>query len=202
MPYEYRQLTREKRAELLKQRLAAGHPPHSPPHPDSDQALYLLTAACYHHQNHMTKPERRSALLEARLELHSTANSELVAWVILPNHYHLLARVADPASLGHMFQTVHGRLSRQWNLEDDTPRRKVWYCYSDRAIRSERHYYTTLNYIHYNPVKHGWCESPYDWTHSSVMLFLERYGREWLQDLWVRYPVRQYGRGWDDFPGR
>jgi putative transposase len=98
-----------------------------------------------------------------------------------------------------MFRLVHGPAARHWNLEDDTLGRKVWYRFADRAIRSERHYYTTLNYIHYNPVKHGWAKSPYDWGESSVHWYLEHYGRECLRDLWTRYPVRDYGRGWDDF---
>ena len=42
--YEYRKLTPEQRAELVQQRLARGHPPHSPPHPIRDQPFYLLTA--------------------------------------------------------------------------------------------------------------------------------------------------------------
>ncbi|MEL6457050.1 MAG: hypothetical protein AAFQ91_02195 [Cyanobacteria bacterium J06621_15] len=74
----------------------------------------------------------------------------------------------------------------------------MWCSFSDRAIRSERHYYTTLNYINYNPVKHNWSKSPYDWVESSVHWYLEYYGREWLRNCWVEYPVRQYGKGWDD----
>jgi hypothetical protein len=29
-------------------------------------------------------------------------------------------------------------------------------------------------------------------------LDLEHNGREWLRDLWRRYPLRSYGQGWDD----
>ena len=116
----------------------------------------------------------------------------------MPNHYHLLAHVTDFDSLGKLFQAVHGSTSRQWNLEDDTSGRKVWYHYTDRAIRSERHYYTTLNYIHYNPVKHHYVNSPYDWTESSVHWYLAHYNRDWLRDLWVSHPLKSYGDGWDD----
>ena len=35
---------------------------------------------------------------------------------------------------------------------------------------------------------------------SSVHWYREQYGRAWLQDLWTRYPVRDYGRNWDDLP--
>jgi putative transposase len=91
-----------------------------------------------------------------------------------------------------------GITSRQWNLEDKSAKRKIWYKFSDRAIRCDRHYYTTLNYIHYNPVKHGYVRSPYDWTESSVGWYLETCGRQWLRDSWVEYPVLDYGRGWDN----
>ena len=77
--------------------------------------------------------------------------------------------------------------------------RKVWYRWCDRAIRSERHYYTTLNYIHYNPVKHSLVKSPYEWVESSVHWYLQAYGRQWLRDSWTQYPVQDYGSDWDVF---
>ncbi|EKQ68339.1 hypothetical protein OsccyDRAFT_2867 [Leptolyngbyaceae cyanobacterium JSC-12] len=100
--------------------------------------------------------------------------------------------------IAKILHRIHGSTSRQWNLEDQTVGRKVWYAYSDRAIRSERHYHTTLNYIHYNPVKHGWSDSPYHWSCSSVHWYLEQQGRDFLRDAWVRYPIKDYGKEWDD----
>ena len=196
--YEYRKLTPEQRAELVRQRKARGFPPHAPPHPVRDMPFYLLTATCYEHAHHMTTSERRQWVLNALFEQFTAKGMEICAWVILPNHYHLLVRVTDFDLLSSIFRRVHGLSARQWNLEDTTPGRKVWYRYADRAIRSERHYYTTLNYIHYNPVKHKHVQSPYSWVESSVHWYLEHYGREWLRDVWVQYPVRQYGKGWDD----
>jgi putative transposase len=197
--YEYRKLTPEQRAELTQQRRALGYPPHSPPHLVRDQPFYLLTATCYEHACQMESQARREQILDSLFEQFVTAGMEIHAWVVLPNHYHLLVHVTDFDALGSVFRLVHGPTARQWNLEDNTSGRKVWYRFSDRAIRSERHYYTTLNYIHYNPVKHGWVASPYDWAESSVHWYLEHHGRGWLRDLWVRYPLRAYGRGWDDF---
>jgi putative transposase len=211
--YEYRQLTPEEQAEIVQQRLAKGYPPHRPPHPIQNQSFYLLTAACYEHQCHINSEERRKRLLDLLFERFVDVGIELRGWVILPNHYHVLVYLGamseggkdlSPYStqykpLEKALKHVHGATSRQWNLEDNTVGRKVWYAYSDRAIRSERHYYTTLNYIHYNPVKHGWSESPYDWSYSSVHWYLEQQGREWLRDSWVKYPVQDYGKEWDDF---
>ena len=196
--YEYRRLTAEQRAELVQQRLARGDPPHSPPHLVYDDTYYLLTATCYDHLFHMHDPLRRRQVLDAHFEKFITAGMEIQAWAVLPNHYHLLVHVTSFEALGDIFRLVHGPTARDWNLQDDALGRKVWYRFADRAIRSERHYYTTLNYIHYNPVKHGWAKSPYDWKESSIHWYLVYKGREWLRDLWVRYPVRDYGFGWDD----
>lgn len=166
--YEYRKLTPEQRRELIEERLAKGYPPHRPPHLKVDQAHYLLTAACYEHQPHINSPERRQELLDLLFEQFISAGMQILAWVVLINHYHLLVHVTDTKQLGELFRMVHGRTSFVWNGEDGMRGRKVWYRYSDRLIRSERHYYTTLNYIHYNPVKHGLVDSPYDWEWSSV----------------------------------
>ncbi len=197
--YEYRKLSEKERAELVKERLAKGHPPHQPPHLVRDQHTYLLTAACYEHKDHINTLTRRQQLLNLLFEQFIIYGMEIVAWVILTNHYHLLARINQFDDLGCIFRTVHGSTSFEWNGEENLRGRKVWYRYSDRAIRSERHYYTTLNYIHYNPVKHKLVDSPYDWQQSSIHWYLNHQGREWLRENWVRYPLRDYGKKWDDF---
>ena len=197
--YEYRRLTLAQRAELVQQRLARGYPPHEPPHPVRNQEFYFITAACYEHKCHIRDESRRQQLLNLLFDAFVTAGMEIRAWVFLPNHYHLLLHLTNFDELSCLFRLVHGRTSHKWNREDNVTGRKVWYRYSDRAIRSERHYYTTLNYIHYNPVKHGWVKYPYDWSASSVHWYLEHHGRQWLRDSWVEYPVRDYGKDWDDF---
>ena len=119
------------------------------------------------------------------------------AWVVLTNHYHFLVQITEFDALHEIFRLVHGRSSFEWNNEENTRGRKVWFRYSDRLIRSQRHYNTTLNYIHYNPVKHGLVTGPYDWQWSSIHWYLAAYGREWLRDLWRHFPVREYGQKWD-----
>jgi len=196
--YEYRTLTSEQREQLVQERLANGYPPHQPPHPLREEAYYLLTASCYEHKNHLHLAQRRQTLLDLLFAEFIASGVVIRAWVVLLNHYHLLVHVKDFDELGVIFRQVHGPTALEWNKQDKTRGRKVWYRYSDRLIRSERHYYTTLNYIHYNPVKHRLVDSPYDWTWSSVHWYLENEGRQWLRDLWSSFTVRNYGSGWDD----
>ena len=160
--------------------------------------MYLVSAACYEHRALIGSAERRSEL-EAAL-IHGAAALEGVqvdAWVVLPNHYHVLVE-CDFNMFRGWIGRLHNRKATQWNREDGTPGRKVWYRFLDRAIRSERHYYASLNYVHANPVKHGWVSDATEWRWSSLGAYLEVIGRDELAQWWRKYPVDNYGRGWDD----
>jgi putative transposase len=196
--YEYRNLTPEEQAKIVCDRTAKGYPPHSPPHLVQDYEYYLITATCYEHKCRMNSTLRRQQLLNQLFDILINEGMEILAWVILPNHYHLLMHGVTFKKLSPLLRSIHGPLARQWNLEDNITG-KLWCSYCDRAIRCERHYYTTLNYIHYNPVKHNWTNSPYNWIESSIHWYLENYGKDWLRSSWVEYPVKDYGKGWDDF---
>lgn len=48
-------------------------------------------------------------------------------------------------------------------------------------IRDEKDYSAHCDYIHYNPVKHGWAKSPRDWPYSTFHRFAEagHYPSDW-----------------------
>ena len=48
------------------------------------------------------------------------------AWVVLPNHYHLLIEAADLALTLSALGRLHGRSSFDWNTQDQARGRKVW----------------------------------------------------------------------------
>lgn len=194
--YTYRNLSPEQKAEVVRQRLQKGYPPHSPPHPIADSSHYIITATCYEHKHRLHTSQRRQQLLDRLFETFTRENIEILAWVILTNHYHLLTTTVNFPWLSREIRLIHGRFARQWNQEDGVTG-KIWYSYSDRAIRSETHYYTVLNYIHYNPVKHNLVSSPYDWQESSVHWYRQEKGRDWLRDCWIEYPLKDYGKEWE-----
>jgi putative transposase len=125
---------------------------------------------------------------------------ELIAWVILPNHYHCLICIHSLNHVSAALQHLHGATSRAWNIEDNlTGKRRVWYKFVDTYIRNEAHLHLAFNYIHYNPVKHGYVSSIYDWHWSSLSLYYNDLGKDWLRDHWKSYtPPPDFGRGWDD----
>jgi putative transposase len=74
----------------------------------------------------------------------------------------------------------------------------VWYKFSDRMIRNEAHFYQALNYIHVNPMKHGYVKDPYEWLWSSLQSYYDSRGRDWLREQWRSYPPGDFGMGRDD----
>jgi putative transposase len=121
------------------------------------------------------------------------------AWCVLSNHYHVLVQIGDIRFFTKTLGQLHGRTSHQMNAEDGQRGRQVWHRAQDRCMRSERHFYTTLNYIHNNPVKHGYVTRWPAWPFSSFPWYLQTYGREWVYDVWREYPVNRYGAAWDNF---
>ena len=112
-------------------------------------------------------------------------------------HYHVLLRTDNIEALRHEMGLLHGRTAYNWNGEDAQRGRKVWFNCVDRAIKSHRHFWATINYIHNNPVKHGYVDDWQDWLWSSAAEFLERVGRERALQIWREFPVLDYGKKWD-----
>jgi len=200
MPYEYRRLPPEEREEVVNYRRARGYPLHAPPHPFRESGAYLISAANFEHKALIEAPERRTEF-EMRLlnVLHSIVN-DLIAWVVLPNHYHFLALVQSLDHISAALKQLHGTTSREWNIADNlTGKRRVWYKFADTYIRNEAHLHAAFNYIHYNPVKHGYVTDPYDWHWSSLPLYYDDWGKSRLRDHWQMYPPSpDFGKGWDD----
>jgi putative transposase len=195
--YEFRKLTPTEKEELLRYRLQQGYPLHAPPHPHRGEGTFIITAATFEHRHLLSTSERRTNFELALIKTFCDLEMELIAWVVLPNHYHVLMNAQKIEGVSGGLKRLHGRTSREWNQLDDANQRRVWYKYSDRKIRGERHYYATLNYIHHNPVKHGYVSLEQDWPWSSWRLYAQDYGSEWLREKREQYPVLDYGAGWD-----
>lgn len=92
----------------------------------------------------------------------------LHAWVIMPNHVHVLFTPTDSHSLADILHswksyTTH-RANRILNRQG-----KFWQEESfDRYIRDEKHFLAAIDYIESNPVKASLCLSNENWEFSSA----------------------------------
>jgi REP-associated tyrosine transposase len=195
--YSYRDMTPEQRDRVIEDRRRKHQPWHSPPHYDfQGRCHYIISASCYEHRHIIGKsPKRMSACEEWVMQ--SCREADIYAWCILPNHYHILLRTEQIKALLKKLGEFHGRSSFHWNGEDGQRGRTCWYNGFERYIRSERHFWASLNYIHNNPVHHGYVGKWQDWIWSSAGEFLLQYGREEALRIWREYPLLGYGKKWD-----
>ena len=185
---------------MLAFRQQMERPWHGPPHREGWQTTqYHITAACYEHAPIIGhSPERMDAFTGALLTALSEARAQVHVWCVLPNHYHALVTTDELKPLTTALGQLHGHPSFLWNKEDDVRGRHCWHRATDRAMRGERHFWATVNYIHHNPVRHGYVSKWQDWPWSSVHAYMAELGREEMEARWREYPVLKYGEGWDD----
>ena len=164
-------------------------PSHHPPHIYVDQTWYMITASTLKHAPFLSSEAAKVLVRDKLLELVQIYEISLRAWVILNNHYHLLLKTNVGRDLSRCIGRLHGNTSKQLNLQEGVVGRQIWHNYWDSCIRTERDLWTRFNYIHQNPVNHGYVRNMKHWPFSSYHYYLKEKGFEWLQDCWQRYPV-------------
>jgi putative transposase len=60
--------------------------------------------------------------------------------------------------------------SRRHKGEQAIWQRRFW----EHRIRDEQDFSHHIEYIHYNPVKHGYAKRPIDWAHSSIHRYIRQ----------------------------
>ena len=195
--YRYRKLSKEEQNELIKYRRQSEYPLHEPPR-SLGQSNFIITAATYEHRNIFLNESNLEGFYARTLESLLRLDFQPIAWVFLPNHYHILLPIKDMKKLSECIRKLHSMSSAFMNRLDHTLGRKVWYSFSDRKMRNEWHMQASIHYIHYNPVKHGWITDPQQWPWSSIHKFIELLGTEKLNSEAQRYDLSLYGRSWDD----
>ena len=198
--YRWRHMTPEERQDALDERRVNRRPWHSPPHYHSEFTnRYLFTAACLNHRSYIGHSRQRLTDFEGKLlEAAEASTDSIVAWVILPNHYHFLGIAPNALDTLAELGRLHGRTSYLWNGEENQRGRQVWHNAAETAMKSDGHFWATINYIHHNPVKHGHVKCWQDWPWSSAHSYLDEVGREKAEGIWRKYPIDDYGKGWDD----
>ena len=165
---------------------------HHPPHIYQDNTWYMITASIYESQR-ILRPGEHKGFFRDQLEVYTrTFEIRLAAWVILDDHYHILIKIRAGSNLTGFIRKLHGRVAYELNKNDSTPGRKVWHNYWDTCIRSEVDYWKRFNYIHYNPVKHGYVNGFEQWEYSSYSYYLDKYGADWVANIFREYPIVEF----------
>ena len=115
---------------------------------------------------------------------------DLLAYVILPDHFHWLMKVGDPTgNLSKIMHSIKRNYTRNFKQAHHIQEPiNIWQRgFWDHVIRDERDLENHLDYIHWNPIKHGHVSKPEDWTNSTY-------------NDWFRRGYYEFGWGWYEVP--
>ena len=90
----------------------------------------------------------------------------LHAFVVLPNHFHLLVETPQP-SLGRGMLVLNGSYARRYNAKFDRVGHVFQTPYRRKLVRTDEHFIETVRYIANNPVRARLCRRAEDWPWSS-----------------------------------
>ncbi len=108
----------------------------------------------------------------------------IVANVLMPDHLHIILTLPQgDSNYSTRWRLIKSCFSR--NYKNNNPSPPFWQNrYWEHLIRDEEDLATHIDYIHYNPVKHGYTDLPSKWKNSSFTRFMEDgfYGDNWSQE--------------------
>ena len=155
--------------------------------------IHFLTFSCYRQLPFFKSDRTKEWLFEAIAKAKEKQKFSLLAYVIMPEHAHLLIQCYIPnydiaVILKGIKQPVARRAKRFLEEENPAWLKKLtvksgssevfrfWQAGPgyDRNIRDEKELLEKIQYIHNNPVKNGLAARGEDWPWSSAGWYLER----------------------------
>ncbi|HEV8721971.1 MAG TPA: transposase [Candidatus Binatia bacterium] len=157
---------------------------------------YFFTVKTLERQPILTQEHYRLALREAIIDVRTKLPFQSLAWVLLPDHLHAIWKLpesdADFSMRWSLIKqhvtrqcadraaTVLVSQSRQRRREGTISQRRFW----EHLIRDETDLERHVDYIHYNPVKHGYVRRTADWPYSTFHRYVRDgvYPTDWGND--------------------
>jgi putative transposase len=137
-------------------------------------------------------------LREAVRKVKSKYPFKIIAWVVLPEHLHCIWQLPDndndynirwrliktyfsKSLLNILLSDVNLSSSRTQKHEKAIWQRRYW----EHLIRDENDLQQHIDYIHINPLKHGYVKAVFDWPYSTFHHYVAQniYGNNWGYDL-------------------
>ena len=92
------------------------------------------------------------------------------AIVVLPAHIHCIWQLPEnDADYSTRWMLIKKHVSASMDsLKNQRGEKQIWQRrFWEHLIRDEEDYHGHMDYIYYNPVKHGYTKSPAEWPYSS-----------------------------------
>jgi len=157
--------------------------------------LHELTFSCYRRLPLMVNDEWLELLAQSVDAANGQWNMQLIAFVFMPEHVHLLLNPLDPVPqidryLAALKQPVSSRIRQRLQAARneillaqltirERPGKEVFRLWQegpgfDRNLFTPQAIMASIDYFHENPVKRGLCAKAVDWKWSSARYYLSQ----------------------------
>jgi putative transposase len=155
---------------------------------------YFFTLVSYRRHPLFERRTARGIFGEVLREIRAEMPFEILAIVLLWDHLHAIWTLPrDDDDYSTRWKKLKGKFTHRWLKAggSELPRSASREARGERGIWQRRFWEHTpleeddleahLDYIHFNPVKHGYVQRPWDWPFSSFRRYvgLGQYGEKW-----------------------
>ena len=156
--------------------------------------IYFFTVVTHKRKPLFANSSARSCLRRAMVEVMTRYPFEIEAICMLPDHLHAIWKLPEgDVAYSQRWNEIKGLFSKDLRVLDSERdgitksrqrkgeanfwQRRFW----EHMIRSEIDYRHHLDYLHFNPVKHGLVERVLDWPWSSFHRYVRTgiYPADW-----------------------
>lgn len=108
--------------------------------------------------------------LRVLIEGHRRTPVDLMAYCVMPNHFHLVVKSDDTNRLSAFMQWCTGTHSKRWHVWNGSTGTGPVYQgrFKSFPIQSDPHFLTVCRYVEANPVRAGLVKHAADWPWSSL----------------------------------
>ncbi len=145
---------------------------------------YFFTIVTHNRRPFLCHPDNVALLRQALRYTMQRHPMEIDAFVLLPDHLHSIWTLPDDDhNFSMRWRLIKSYFSRRCQglyqgdvstLRQGKQERAFWQRrFWEHMIRDHQDFINHVEYIHYNPVKHGLVTSPKDWQYSSFHRYVQ-----------------------------
>ena len=161
---------------------------------NTEGSTYFFTVVTHKRQTFLCDNDVREALRAAIHHARERHAFRIDAWVLLPDHlqcvwtlppddadfsvrWNLIKRGVTLACSERLYRPQWMSESRRKHRESTLWQRRFW----EHEIRDDRDFEAHVDYVHFNPVKHGYVQRVLAWPYSSFHRYMHegQYPRDW-----------------------
>jgi putative transposase len=135
---------------------------------------HFLTFSCYRRRAYLRTDEARDVFIECLESSRKRLGFEVVAYVVMPEHVHLLVFPKDGLKVRSVLQSVKQPVARSLGKKGEP----FWQPGGghDRNVHTRKAASAVIDYVHDNPVVRGLCATREEYRWSSARWYVDRTG--------------------------